>query len=89
MTIKAYVLGKITPTREGNIKEELKALPCVKEVDLCFGKYDFVVICEAEDLPALEAGAIEKMRDMEGITSTETLIVHKEKEESVEAPAEE
>jgi len=75
MTIKAYVLGKINPTKEGDIKEELRSLVCVSGVDLCFGKYDFVVTCEAEDIPALEAGAIERIREMEDVTATETLIV--------------
>jgi len=76
MTVKAYVLGKINPTKEGDIKEKLRSLVCVSEVDLCFGKYDFIITCEAEDIPALEAGAIERIRERDDITATETLIVN-------------
>lgn len=75
MTVRAYVLGKITPTKEAEIRDKLRSLPAVKNVDTCFGRYDFIAVCEAEDIPALESGAIETMRGMPNILSTETLIV--------------
>ena len=75
MTIRAYILGKMAPTKEQDIKAELLQFPNVKTVDICFGNYDFIAICEAENMETLESGGIERIRAVENILSTETMIV--------------
>jgi len=75
MTVKAYILGKITPNTENTVKEQLKVMEGVKEFDFCFGKYDFILICEAANMIELENNIIENIRNNEKVKSTETLIV--------------
>ena len=94
MTVKAYILGKITPKTEDTVKEQIKAIEGVKVFDLCFGKYDFILICEATDMTTLENSVIDNIRNNENIESTETLIVasvetDETQEEPVEAGADE
>jgi len=78
MTIRAYVLGKMSPSNEQNIKKDIMQFPTVKTMDICFGNYDFIAICEADTMENLENGGIERIREVENIISTETMIVNVE-----------
>lgn len=76
MTLKAYVLGKIAPTKEAAVRQALKSLQNIRMVDLCFGHYDFIAVCEVKDIPDLDKNVTDKLRGIDGVLSTETLIVN-------------
>ena len=49
----------------------MKEVQGIQEV---FGQYDIILKISAEDIPSLRGQVIEKLRGMDGITSSTTLI---------------
>jgi len=62
---------------EDRIMEQLAAIPEVKAVYFVYGPYDLVVKIEAPDIEKIRAVVREKVRKIDGIRSTTTLIVAK------------
>ena len=77
MTV-AYVLVNSAMKQEGKVKEELLQLDGVKEAFMVYGTYDFVVKVEVEDLDKLRHIVSNRVRSIENIQSTSTLIVTRE-----------
>jgi len=62
---------------EDRVMEQLAAIPEVKAVYFVYGPYDLVVKIEAPDIEKIRAVVREKVRKIDGIRSTTTLIVAK------------
>ncbi len=73
--IKAYVLAKVQPNFEKSAIERIKKIPGVKNIDMTFGQYDFVVTVDASDEVALKNVVMDEVRKLPDITKTLTLIV--------------
>ncbi len=72
---EAYVLLKVAPGYERNIVEELRGIPEIEDVKELYGEWDIISkasVVRIEDLSALLS---EKMRKIEGVTLTSTMIV--------------
>jgi len=69
----AGVLIKTDPAKTKAVFNELKSLEGVANITAVFGRFDLVVMIRALDL---EAGSklVNKIRSVEGICATETLI---------------
>jgi DNA-binding Lrp family transcriptional regulator len=72
---EAYVLLKATPGYERNIVEELNGIPEIKDVNELYGEWDIIVKASVERIEDLDALLSEKMRKLEGVTLTSTMIV--------------
>ncbi len=76
----AYVLINCDLGHEGEIIEELKHLSDVKEVHVTFGAYDIIARVESEQTTTLRETIMWKIRKMEKIRSTLTLMFVKGQE---------
>ncbi len=71
----AYVLLKVTPGYERNIVQELKDLPEIEDINELYGEWDIIVKASVVRIEDLDALLSEKMRKIEGVTLTSTMIV--------------
>ena len=62
---------------EDKVMELLAAIPEVKAVYFVYGPYDIVIKIEAPDVDKIRSVVREKVRKIEGIRSTTTLVVAK------------
>jgi DNA-binding Lrp family transcriptional regulator len=69
----AGVLINTDPAKTKQVYERLKSLEGVANITGVFGRFDLVVMIRALDLDA-GSKLIVKIREIEGITATETLI---------------
>lgn len=71
----AFVLINAELGSEEEVVKELKKLPNVKEVYVVYGVYDLIVKVEAESLDKLKEYIFSRIRQMDKIRSTLTMIV--------------
>jgi len=71
----AYVLINTDMGSDSIVGDELKKIEEVKEVYGVYGVYDIVIKLEAENLDELKEFISTKIRGMEGVKSTLTMIV--------------
>ena len=69
----AGVLINTDPAKTKQIYERINSLEGVANITAVFGRFDLVVMIRALDLDA-GSKLIAKIREIEGITATETLI---------------
>ena len=74
---EAYVLLKVKPGYERNIVSELKSIPEIKDVDELYGEWDIITKASVARIEDLDALLSEKMRKIDGVTLTSTMIVAK------------
>ena len=72
---KAYVLLKVTPGHERNIVKELEDIPEIEDVNELYGEWDIITKASVARIEDLDALLSEKMRKIEGVTLTSTMIV--------------
>jgi DNA-binding Lrp family transcriptional regulator len=72
---KAYVLLKVKPGYERNIVKELKELPDIEDINELYGEWDIITMVSVESIDELDELISEKMRKIEGVTITSTMIV--------------
>ena len=75
--MEAVVFLNVDIGTEDRVMEQLAAIPEVKAVYFVYGPYDLVVKIEAPDIEKIRAVVREKVRKIDGIRSTTTLIVAK------------
>ena len=77
--VTAFVLVKVGTGEQLNfiksVKEEISKIKGVTKVHGVFGRYDLLVQVEATSLDDLSRVVIDKMRAIDGVLSTESLIV--------------
>ena len=74
----SYVLINCDIGSEESVKSQLKEVDLVKEVYGVFGAYDIVVLVEADTVESLRDTITWKIRKLEKIRSTLTMMVIKE-----------
>jgi DNA-binding Lrp family transcriptional regulator len=72
---KALVLLTLEPTSERTVLDKLLKLKGVKEAHFLYGPYDAYVIIEGRDSSDLQALVIDRIRRIEGISSTMTCFI--------------
>lgn len=72
---KAFLLITTEVGKEGETLESLKSIPEIKEVHELYGIYDIIAIVETETVSALKNIISLKVRRLEKIRSTVTMIV--------------
>lgn len=78
--IVSYTLARILPAQDKAVYEELTALDVVKGVVLAYGVFDMMITIETENIDELDHIVFNKIRKIEGIVSTTTLIGAEKKE---------
>jgi DNA-binding Lrp family transcriptional regulator len=72
---KAYILLKAKPGYERTVVKELKNLPEIEAIDELFGEWDIITRVSVVSIDDLDALLSEKMRKIEGVTLTSTMII--------------
>lgn len=73
--VRAYGLVSVEPGRTSEIFEKIKDLDGVVTIEAVAGPYDLVAQIEVDSLEKLTSTIFGKIRGVEGVTSTTTLIV--------------
>ena len=76
---EAYVLLKVAPGYERDIVRELRDVPEIEDVNELYGEWDMIAKASVETIEDLDALLSEKMRKIEGVRLTSTMIVAKYK----------
>ena len=69
-----FALLSISPLREKEVFEALKNMPEITEVHPLFGEYDILVKIECGDIDQIGEVVIKKIRALNGIVDSKTLI---------------
>ena len=74
MTVKAYVLVVTDPGKTRLVKQAMRDVPGIVEMHEVMGPYDIVVEIEVANLQEIPPLLGEKIRVIEGIESTTSLV---------------
>ena len=77
--IKSYMLARVLPAKDRYVYENIKTFAEVKDVILTYGKFDLILKIESASIDALDDFVFNKLRMIDGIISTSTLIEAKPK----------
>ncbi len=69
--IASYTLARVHPTRD---KKVYRAVKTFKEVIITYGEYDLIVKVESNSLEDLDDFIFNKLRSINGVTTTTTLL---------------
>jgi DNA-binding Lrp family transcriptional regulator len=69
-----FALLSISPLHEKTVYEKLRQIPEIIEVHPLFGEFDILVKIEARDIDSIGSIVINKIRSVQGIVDTKTLI---------------
>lgn len=72
--VTSYTLARVEPSKDSLVYERVKNLSGVKEVITTYGEYDLIIKVELDNLDTLDDFVFNKLRAIEGIDSTTTLI---------------
>ncbi len=72
--VNAGVLINCAPGKTKSVVEAIRKIDGVRMVQATFGRVDAVVMLEAADLDEAAATIVTKIRGVDGVTATETLI---------------
>lgn len=74
MSVKAYVLVVTDPGKTRRVVEQIRNIPGIVEMHEVMGPYDIVIEIEVENLQDIPVVLGEKIRGVEGIESTTSLV---------------
>jgi Lrp/AsnC family transcriptional regulator for asnA, asnC and gidA len=84
-TLSAYVLVKVDSKYLKNMRmsqhdlaKDLKKLDFVERADIVTGSIDIIALIRVKDVEELDQVVIDRLRDVQGIESTETLVILRE-----------
>jgi DNA-binding Lrp family transcriptional regulator len=78
MTVFAYVLFKVGSGTEREVAQKLVEFDEVLQVDIIFGEYDVVAKISTKNLNTLENFVSEKVRTIQNVLVTSTMIISRE-----------
>ncbi len=72
--VNAMVLTRFAVGKEKNALEAVKTIPGIKEIKTVFGAWDAVILVEADGLKELADVVVDRIRSVDGVIGTETLV---------------
>jgi len=69
-----YTLARVQPAKDLMIYNKIKEFVEVKEVITTYGEYDIIIKVEVKSLEHLDEFVFSKLRTIEGVEATTTLI---------------
>ena len=78
MAVLAYILFKVNSGTEREVCQKLIEFGEVIQADIIFGEYDVLAKIETQDLAELEAFVSEKVRAVQNVLVTSTMIISRE-----------
>jgi DNA-binding Lrp family transcriptional regulator len=77
--ITSYTLIRVLPAKDKEVYNNVKGFSEVKEIVLTYGEYDLVIKVELPSLDSLDNFIFNKLRSIDGVTATTTLLEAKPK----------
>ncbi len=74
----AFILINAELSKEDMVLALVRALPEVKEAYLVYGVYDIIIKVEAETAQAIKDAVFSKIRRIDNVRSTKTMMVFRE-----------
>lgn len=71
----AYVLIQLDEPNEREVLEEFSSMPEVEEAHILFGEWDLIIKIKIPSPEAVASFVIEKVRTVDGVQLTSTLVV--------------
>ncbi len=81
--ISGFVLIRVGAGMEREVYNGLSDMPEVKGIQLVFGHYDIIVRLESRNLSELSEIVLERIRNIDGVSTTTTLIASESEEEDL------
>lgn len=72
--ITSYTLARVLPAKDKEVYMKVKVFDEVKDVVLTYGEYDLILKIESNSLEDLDHFVFNKLRAIDGIASTTTLL---------------
>ena len=72
--VVGYTLTRVQPSKDRDVFEKVKSFPEVKEVIATYGEYDMIIKIEEATMDDLDEFIFQKLRHLEGVEATTTLI---------------
>jgi len=72
--MKTFVLCKLAAGKEQKAVSTIRAIDGVTEVYLVFGGWDVILSAEADTIDKLSNLIVSRVRSVDGVTATETLV---------------
>jgi DNA-binding Lrp family transcriptional regulator len=72
--VVSYTLVRVQPSKDRDIFLKVKEFPEVKDVITTYGEYDMIIKIEEKTMDDLDEFIFHKLRHLEGIEATTTLI---------------
>jgi DNA-binding Lrp family transcriptional regulator len=72
--VESYTLARIKPSKDLDAYNKIKELKEVKDVVTTYGEYDIIIKIEVETLDELDDFVFNKLRTINGVEATTTLI---------------
>lgn len=72
--VVSYTLARVQPTKDAQVYYKVKELPEVEEVITTYGEYDIIIKSNVGSLEMLDEFVFLKLRAIEGVEATTTLI---------------
>ena len=79
MAVKAYVLIVTDPVKTKDVMKNIREIPEVSESHEVMGPYDIIVEIQAQDLAEIPPILGERIRRIQGIESTTSLVTFPER----------
>jgi DNA-binding Lrp family transcriptional regulator len=73
--VTAYILATIKAGSERDVREQLKKVREVTDINLLYGEYDVIIKIELDGISELSDFVLDKIRAISSIERTTTLIV--------------
>lgn len=72
--ITSYTLARVLPAKDKEVYMKVKVFDEVKEIILTYGEYDLILKIESSSLEDLDHFVFNKLRAIDGISTTTTLL---------------
>jgi DNA-binding Lrp family transcriptional regulator len=72
--VVSYTLARVQPAKDVQVYYKVKDLPEVEEVITTYGEYDIIIKVNVKSLEMLDEFVFHKLRTIEGVEATTTLI---------------
>ena len=72
--VVSYTLARVQPAKDVQVYYKVRDLPEVEEVITTYGEYDIIIKVKVDSLEKLDEFVFHKLRTIEGVEATTTLI---------------
>lgn len=72
--VESYTLARVQPSKDYDVYNKIKELKEVKDVITTYGEYDVIIKIEVKTLDELDDFVFKKLRTIDGVEATTTLI---------------